>query len=91
MDDAAKNPAAVGGIVQVEVRSVSNPVTICDVGPEEMLDLPRAADSPECQVTLDLCGPEQGPFEPMPPCMEFYKVEGFSMMIRFLPVLFFLP
>jgi len=52
---------------------VSNPVTICDVGPEEMLDLPRAADSPECQVTLDLSGPEQDPFEPMPPCMEFYK------------------
>ena len=42
-------------------------------------------------MTLDLFGPEQGPFEPMPPCMEFYKVERFSMMIRFLPVLFFLP
>ena len=74
-----------------EVRSVSNPVTICDVGPEEMLDLPRAADSPECQVTLDLSGPEQDPFEPMPPCMEFYKVERFSMMIRFLPILLFIP
>ena len=66
---------------------MSNPVTICDVGPEEMLDLPQAAESPEYQVTLDLFGPEQGPFEPMPPCMEFYKVERFSIMIRFLPIL----
>ena len=74
-----------------EVRGVFNPVTICDVGPEEMLDLPRAADSPEGQVTLDLFGPEQGPFEPMPPCMEFYKVERFAIMIRFLPVLLFPP
>ena len=46
--------------------------------------LPRV--SRLCQVTLDLFGPEQGPFEPMPPCMEFYKVEIFSIMMRFLPI-----
>ena len=68
-------------------RRVSDQVTICDVGPEEWLemDLPPA-NSQEEQVALELSGPEQGVMEPMPPCMEFFKVERLSVVMRCLSI-----
>ena len=68
-------------------RSVSDQVTICDVGPEEWLemDLPPA-NSQEEQVALELSGPDQGVMEPMTPCMEFFKVERLSVVIRCLTI-----
>ena len=68
-------------------RSVSDQVTICDVGPEEWLemDLPPA-NSQEEQVALELSGPDQGVMEPMTPCMEFFKVERLFVVIRCLTI-----
>ena len=54
--------------------SLPGQVTISDVGMEEWLEAPVPCDQ-DGQLTLDLSGPEQGPFEPMPPCMEFFKVK----------------
>ena len=56
-------------------------VTISDVGIEEWLEVPTPCTE-EGQITLDLTGPEQWPMEPMPPCMEFFQVEVFSVMIK---------
>ena len=56
-------------------------VTIADVGIEEWLEAPTPCDQ-DGQLTLDLSGPEQGPFEPMPPCMEFFKVKRLSVVMR---------
>ena len=56
-------------------------VTISDVGMEEWLEAPTSCDQ-DGQLTLDLSGPEQGPFEPMPPCMEFFKVKRLSVVMR---------
>ena len=56
-------------------------VTIADVGIEEWLEAPTPCDQ-DGQLTLDLSGPEQGPFEPMPPCMEFSKVKRLSVVMR---------
>ena len=69
------------------VKTVLEQVTICDVGPEEWLemDLPPA-NSQEEQVALELSGPDQGVMEPMPPCMEFFKVERLSVVIRCLTI-----
>ena len=58
-------------------RDVFRPVTICDVGPEEGEDLARAVGD---QEELDLSGPQQGPMEAMPPCMEYFKV-GFNSKV----------
>ena len=58
-------------------RDVFHPVTICDVGPEEGEDLARAVGD---QEELDLSGPQQGPMEAMPPCMEYFKV-GFNSKV----------
>ena len=57
-----------------KVGNRPDPVTIADVGMEEWLEAPVPCDQ-DGQLTLDLSGPEQGPFEPMPPCMEFFKVK----------------
>ena len=57
-----------------KVGNQPDPVTIADVGMEEWLEAPVPCDQ-DGQLTLDLSGPEQGPFEPMPPCMEFFKVK----------------
>ena len=57
-----------------ETCNVGSQVTIADVGMEEWLEAPVPCDQ-DGQLTLDLSGPEQGPFEPMPPCMEFFKVK----------------
>ena len=54
-------------------KSMLDQVTICDVGPEE-------------QVALKLSGPEQGVMEPMPPCMELFKVERLSVVMRCLTI-----
>ena len=69
------------------VKTVLEQVTICDVGPEEWLemDLPPA-NSQEEQVVLELSGPEQGMMEPMPPCMELFKVERLSVVMRCLTI-----
>ena len=56
-------------------------VTISDVGIEEWLEVPTPC-AKEGQITLDLTGPEQWPMEPMPPCMEFFQVEVFSVMMK---------
>ena len=56
-------------------------VTISDVGMEEWLEAPTSCDQ-DGQLTLDLSGPEQWPMEPMPPCMEFFQVEIFSVFIK---------
>ena len=71
------------------VKTVLEQVTICDVGPEEWLemDLPPA-NSQEEQVVLELSGPEQGVMEPMPPCMELFKVERLSVVMRCLTIEF---
>ena len=45
------------------------------------MDLPPA-NSQEEQVALELSGPEQGVMEPMPPFMEYFKVERLSVVIR---------
>jgi len=55
---------------------------------EEWLEVPTPCD-PESQITLDLSGPEQWPMEPMPPCMEFFKVEVFSVMMKCTSIIFF--
>ena len=65
-------------------------VTISDVGMEEWLEAPTSCDQ-DGQLTLDLSGPEQGPFEPMPPCMEFFKVERLSVMKRCLTISIYSP
>ena len=70
------------------VRSLAHPVTISDIGMEEWLEVPTPCD-PESQITLDLSGPEQWPMEPMPPCMEFFKVEVFSVMMKCTSIIFF--
>ena len=64
------------------VENRPHPVTIADVGMEEWLEAPTPCDQ-DGQLTLDLSGPEQGPFEPMPPCMEFFKVERLSVVMRY--------
>ena len=58
-------------------------VTISDVGMEEWLEAPTSCDQ-DGQLTLDLTGPEQSPMEPMPPCMEFFQVEIFSVMMKYV-------
>ena len=65
-------------------------VTIADVGMEEWLEAPTPCDQ-DGQLTLDLSGPEQGPFEPMPPCMEFFKVERLSVMKKCLTISIYSP
>ena len=62
-------------------------MTISDIGMEEWLEVPTPCD-PECQITLDLSGPEQWPMEPMPPCMEFFQVEIFSVMMKCTLIIF---
>ena len=64
-----------------KVGNRPDPVTIADVGMEEWLEAPVPCDQ-DGQLTLDLSGPEQGPFEPMPPCMEFFKVKRLSVVMR---------
>ena len=68
-----------------DVGSLPHQVTIADVGMEEWLEAPTPCDQ-DGQLTLDLSGPEQGPFEPMPPCMEFFKVERLSVVMRCLTI-----
>ena len=63
-------------------------MTISDIGMEEWLEVPTPCD-PECQITLDLSGPEQWPMEPMPPCMEFFQVEILSVMMKCTSIIFF--
>ena len=58
-------------------------VTISDVGMEEWLEAPTSSDR-DGQLTLDLTGPEQRPMEPMPPCMEFFQVDIFSVMMKYV-------
>ena len=65
----------------------SDQVTISDVGREEWLEAPTSCDQ-EGQLTLDLTGPEQRPMEPMPPCMEFFQVEIFSVMMKCTLIIF---
>ena len=65
----------------------SDQVTISDVGREEWLEAPTSCDQ-EGQLTLDLTGPEQSPMEPMPPCMEFFQVEIFSVMMKCTLIIF---
>ena len=67
------------------VENRPHPVTIADVGMEEWLEAPTPCDQ-DGQLTLDLSGPEQGPFEPMPPCMEFFKVKRLSVVMRYLMI-----
>ena len=62
-------------------------MTISDVGVEEWLEVPAPCD-PESQIPLDLSGPEQWPMEPMPPCMEFFQVEIFSVMMKCTLIIF---
>ena len=62
-------------------------MTISDIGMEEWLEVPTPCD-PECQITLDLSGPEQWPMEPMPPCMEFFQVEILSVMTKCTSIIF---
>ena len=62
-------------------------VTISDVGMEEWLEAPTSSDR-DGQLTLDLTGPEQRPMEPMPPCMEFFQVEIFSVMMKCTLIIF---
>ena len=62
-------------------------VTISDVGMEEWLEAPTSCDQ-DGQLTLDLTGPEQRPMEPMPPCMEFFQVEIFSVMMKCTLIIF---
>ena len=62
-------------------------VTISDVGMEEWLEAPTSSDR-DGQLTLDLTGPEQSPMEPMPPCMEFFQVEIFSVMMKCTLIIF---
>ena len=62
-------------------------VTISDVGMEEWLEAPTSCDQ-DGQLTLDLTGPEQSPMEPMPPCMEFFQVEIFSVMMKCTLIIF---
>ena len=62
-------------------------VTISDVGMEEWLEAPTSCDQ-DGQLTLDLSGPEQWPMEPMPPCMEFFQVEIFSVMMKCTLIIF---
>ena len=69
------------------VESLPPPVAISDIGMEEWLEVPTPCD-PECQITLDLSGPEQWPMEPMPPCMEFFQVEIFSVMMKCTLIIF---
>ena len=73
-----------------ETCNVGSQVTIADVGMEEWLEAPTPCDQ-DGQLTLDLSGPEQGPFEPMPPCMEFFKVERLSVMKRCLTISIYSP
>ena len=68
-----------------ETCNVGSQVTIADVGREEWLEAPTPCDQ-EGQLTLDLSGPEQGPLEPMPPCMEFFKVKRLSVVMRYLMI-----
>ena len=62
-------------------------MTISDIGMEEWLEVPTPCD-PESQIPLDLSGPEQWPMEPMPPCMEFFQVEIFSVMMKCTLIIF---
>ena len=70
-----------------DVGSLPHQVTIADVGMEEWLEAPTSCDQ-EGQLTLDLTGPEQSPMEPMPPCMEFFQVEIFSVMTKCTLIIF---
>ena len=73
-------------VTQQETCNVENrhdPVTIADVGMEEWLEAPTSSDR-DGQLTLDLTGPEQRPMEPMPPCMEFFQVDIFSVMMKYV-------
>ena len=72
---------------KVESLPESDQVTISDVGREEWLEAPTSCDQ-EGQLTLDLTGPEQSPMEPMPPCMEFFQVEIFSVMMKCTLIIF---
>ena len=72
------------------VGSLPDQVTIADVGMDEWPEAPTPCDQ-DGQLTLDLSGPEQGPFEPMPPCMEFFKVERLSVMKRCLTISIYSP
>ena len=68
-------------------QSLPDPVTISDVGIEEWLEVPTPC-AKEGQITLDLTGPEQWPMEAMPPCMEFFQVEIFSVMMKCTLIIF---
>jgi len=70
-----------------DVGSLPHQVTIADVGMEEWLEAPTSCDQ-DGQLTLDLTGPEQSPMEPMPPCMEFFQVEIFSVMMKCTLIIF---
>ena len=70
-----------------DVGSLPHQVTIADVGMEEWLEAPTPCDQ-DGQLTLDLTGPEQRPMEPMPPCMEFFQVEIFSVMMKCTLIIF---
>ena len=66
-----------------KVGSLPRQVTISDVGREEWLEAPTSCDQ-DGQLALDLTGPEQRPMEPMPPCMEFFQVDIFSVMMKYV-------
>ena len=68
-----------------DVGSLPHQVTIADVGMDEWPEAPTPCDQ-DGQLTLDLSGPEQGPLEPMPPCMEFFKVKRLSVVMRYLMI-----
>ena len=70
-----------------ETACLPDQVTISDVGREEWLEAPTSCDQ-DGQLTLDLTGPEQSPMEPMPPCMEFFQVEIFSVMMKCTLIIF---
>ena len=70
-----------------KVGSLPHQVTISDVGTEEWLEAPTSCDQ-DGQLALDLTGPEQRPMEPMPPCMEFFQVEIFSVMMKCTLIIF---
>ena len=70
-----------------DVGSLPHQVTIADVGTDEWPEALTSCDQ-DGQLTLDLTGPEQRPMEPMPPCMEFFQVEIFSVMMKCTLIIF---
>ena len=67
-------------VICLNFRQHCSAASSSETMPQQM-DLPPA-NSQEEQVALELSGPEQGVMEPMPPFMEYFKVERLSVVIR---------